>query len=471
LTAEANEEIDVAVTTPIVLDRQRIQELIQREEQQLNDRTGRSAETFRRANQVLSAGVASSYQLRDPWPIYLERGVGPKVWDVDGNEMWDFHNGFGSMVQGHAHPAIGKAINDRYSSGTHFAAPTEDAIVVAEELQRRWDLPQWRYTNSGSESTMDAIRIARAYTGRDTIMKIFGSYHGHHDAVMVSIGVEYDQIGDHENLKSLPYGAGIPAGVAELTIPVPFNDAGAMERRIERLAAEGRKPACVIMEAAMMNLGVVLPEPGYLEAVREITARHGVALIFDEVKTGLCIAAGGATEKWGVKPDMVTLAKALGGGVPTGAIGGSEELFKVVQDGSVVQVGTYNGNPLGMAATRASLEEVLTPDAYRHLDQLNDRILAGCTTVIEKYNLPGYAVGVGSKGCVTFSPAKIVDYETFKANQDKDLCELAWLFNMNRGIFMTPGREEEWTLSVTHTDESVDRYVATFDEMARDLTA
>jgi glutamate-1-semialdehyde 2,1-aminomutase len=470
LTAEANEEIDVAVTTPIVLDRQRIQELIQREEQQLNDRTGRSAETFRRANQVLSAGVASSYQLRDPWPIYLERGVGPKVWDVDGNEMWDFHNGFGSMVQGHAHPAIGKAINDRYSSGTHFAAPTEDAIVVAEELQRRWDLPQWRYTNSGSESTMDAIRIARAYTGRDTIMKIFGSYHGHHDAVMVSIGVEYDQIGDHENLKSLPYGAGIPAGVAELTIPVPFNDAGAMERRIERLAAEGRKPACVIMEAAMMNLGVVLPEPGYLEAVREITARHGVVLIFDEVKTGLCIAAGGATEKWGVKPDMVTLAKALGGGVPTGAIGGSEELFKVVQDGSVVQVGTYNGNPLGMAATRASLEEVLTPDAYRHLDQLNDRILAGCTTVIEKYNLPGYAVGVGSKGCVTFSPAKIVDYETFKANQDKDLCELAWLFNMNRGIFMTPGREEEWTLSVTHTDEAVDAYVAVFDEMAEELT-
>ena len=346
----------MAVTTPITLDRQRIQDLTQREEQQLNDRTGGSAEMFRRANRVLSAGVASSYQLRDPWPIYLERGVGPKVWDVDGNEMWDFHNGFGSMVQGHAHPAIGKAINDRYSSGTHFAAPTEDAIVVAEELQRRWDLPRWRYTNSGSESTMDAIRIARAYTGRDTIMKIFGSYHGHHDGVMVSIGVEYDEIGDRENQASLPYGAGVPAAVTELTIPVPFNDAGAMERRIEKLAAEGRKPACVIMEPAMMNLGVVLPEPGYLEAVRELTQRHGIVLIFDEVKTGLCIAAGGATEKWGVKPDLVTLAKALGGGVPTGAIGGSEEVFSVVEDGSVVQVGTYNGNPLGVAATRANLE-------------------------------------------------------------------------------------------------------------------
>ena len=142
-----------------------------------------------------------------------------------------------------------------------------------------------------------------------------------------------------------------------------------------------------------------------------------------------------------------------------------------VEDGSVYQVGTYNGNPLGMAATRANLLEVLTPAAYEHLDRLNERILSGCEAVIRKHNLPGYAVGVGSKGCVTFSPTKIVDYETFKANQDKDLSVLAWLYNMNRGIFMTPGREEEWTLSVTHTDDAVDRYVAVFDEMARDLTA
>jgi glutamate-1-semialdehyde 2,1-aminomutase len=165
----------MTVTTPIELDRRRLQELIQREERELNDRTRASGEMFRRANQVLSAGVASSYQLREPWPIYLERGEGPKVWDVDGNEMWDFHNGFGAMVQGHAHPAIGRALQERYSLGTHFAAPTEDAVVVAEELSRRWDLPRWRYTNSGSESTMDAIRIARAHTGRETVMKIFGS--------------------------------------------------------------------------------------------------------------------------------------------------------------------------------------------------------------------------------------------------------------------------------------------------------
>ncbi|HYM57744.1 MAG TPA: aspartate aminotransferase family protein [Solirubrobacteraceae bacterium] len=460
----------MAVRTTADIDRQRIRDLIEREEHELNERTAASSRMYERAQRVLSGGVASSYQLRDPWPIYLERGEGARAWDVDGNEMWDFHNGFGSMVQGHAHPAIGRAIEARYALGTHFAAPTEDAIVVAEELSKRWGLPRWRYTNSGSESTMDAIRIARAHTKRDTIMKIFGSYHGHHDGVMVSIGVEYDAIGDEENLASLPYGAGIPQAVVDLTIAVPFNDAGAMERRIERLDAEGRKPACVIMEAAMMNLGVVLPEPGYLEAVREITRRHGVVLIFDEVKTGLSIAAGGATERFGVLPDIVTLAKALGGGMPSGAIGGTEEVMAVVEDGSVVQVGTYNGNPLGMAATRASLTEVLTPGAYTHLDRLNDRLLEGCEAIIQKHGLPGYAVGIGSKGCVTFSPEKIVDYASFKANQDADLAELAWLYNMNRGIFMTPGREEEWTLSVTHTDEAVDAYVAVFGEMARELT-
>ena len=459
------------VHSPVQVDRRRVDQLLERELAALNARTQRSASMYERACQSLSGGVASSYQLRDPWPIYLEDGNGPKVRDVDGNEYWDFHNGFGSMVQGHGHPAIVKAVRERVALGTHFAAVTEDAIVVAEELKRRFGLARWRFVNSGSEATMDAIRIARGLTGRETIMKIFGSYHGHHDAVMVSIGVPYDEIGDRDNLASLPYGAGIPSAVVDLTIAVPFNDAPAMERRIERLISEGRTPACVIMEAAMMNLGVVLPEPGYLEEVREITARHGIVLIFDEVKTGLAIAAGGATERFGLTPDMVTLAKTLGGGLPAGAIGATEEVMSVVEDGSVYQVGTYNGNPLAMAAARASLEQVLTPESYRHLDELNDRIVAGCDAVIERHRLPGYAVGIGSKGCVTFSTERIVDYETFKANQDVPVTELAWLWNMNRGIYMTPGREEEWTLSVTHTSEAIDAYVQAFGEMAEALTA
>jgi glutamate-1-semialdehyde 2,1-aminomutase len=460
----------MAVETPVQLDRERIRALTERESARLDEQTPKSGEMYRRARESLSGGVASHYHARDPWPIYLTTGEGAVVYDVDGHRMWDFHNGFGSMVQGHAHPAIVKAVRERVGLGTHFAATTEDGIWVAEELSRRWGLDRWRFVNSGSEATMDAIRIARGHTGRDTIMKIFGSYHGHHDAVMVSIGVEYDKIGDRENYASISYGAGIPQAIVDLTIAVPFNDAGAMERRIKRLDAEGRKPACVIMEAAMMNLGVVLPEEGYLEEVREITRRHGIVLIFDEVKTGLTIAAGGATERFGVQPDMITLAKSLGGGLPTGAIGGTEEVMRIVEDGTVYQVGTYNGNPLGMAAARASLAEVLTPEAYRQLDDLNDRIVSGCQGVIERYNLPGYVVGIASKGCVTFSPVKVVDYETFKANQDVDVTELAWLYNMNRGIFMTPGREEEWTLSVMHTHEAIDQYVHVFDEMARELT-
>ena len=459
-----------AIRTPIELDRDRIRELTERESKRLDEQTQGSKAMFERARKVLSGGVPSSYQVREPWPIYIERGEGASVWDADGRQLWDFHNGFGAMPQGHAHPAIVKAVEERVRLGTHFAAPTEDGIEVAEELARRFGLPKWRYSNSGSEATMDAIRIARALTGRDTFLKIFGSYHGHHDGVMVAVG-DVDTEVDPDNIPSTTYGAGVPQAVADLTVAVPYNDAGALERRIEKLDAEGRKPACLIMEAVMMNLGVIMPEDGYLEAVRDITRRHEVVLIFDEVKTGLAIAAGGATERFGVQPDMITLAKTLGGGLPSGAIGGTNEVMAVVEDGSVYQVGTFNGNPLTMAAAKASLLEVLTPDAYQHLDRINERLLAGCQDVIDRYGLPGYSVGIGSKGCVTFADERITDFATFKKHQDAEMADLAWLYNLNRGIFMTPGREEEWTLSIAHTEEAADDYVACFDEMARDLTA
>ncbi len=453
---------------PINYDR--VAELIASEEARLDASTQASKAMYEKARTHLVNGVASAYQLRDPWPIYIDRGRGATIIDVDQNEYIDFHNGYGSMIQGHANPIIGEAVAARYPLGTHFGMATEDSAVVAGLLAERWGIPRWRFVNSGSEATMDAIRIARGYTGRDTVMKIFGSYHGHHDTVMVSIGEDYDRIGPREHPASLAYGGGVPQATVDMTIPVHFNDAENLERRIVELDGEGRKPACLIMEAAMMNLGVVLPEPGYLEAVREITARHGVVLIFDEVKTGLTLAAGGATERFGVMPDMVTLAKTLGGGLPTGAVGGSEEVMSVVEDHTVNQVGTYSGNPLAMATARASLEKVLTPEAYQHLEHLEDRIVTGCQEVIDSYGLPGYAIGAGAKGCVTFSPRKVIDYPTYKQYQDRPVTQLAWLWNMNRGIYMTPGREEEWTLSVTHTDADMDRYVSAFAELAAAIT-
>ncbi len=453
------------------LDRPRIKELTEREERTLNERTPKSRELFERARRTMPNGVASTYQARDPWPMFLTRGEGQYVWDVDGHRMIDYHNGFGSMVVGHANPAIVRAVEDRVRLGSHFSAPTEDAAFVAEELARRFDLPKWRFTNSGTEATMDAIRIARGVTGRDTILKILGSYHGHHDAVMVSVGVSLDwDEADPDEIPSLPYGEGLPQAVADLTVAVPYNDAGALSRRLDRLEEEGRLPACLIMEAAMMNIGVVLPEAGYLEAVREETSKRGVLLIFDEVKTGLTVAPGGATERYGVQPDLVTLAKTLGGGLPSGAVGGTDEVMEVVENDRVHQVGTFNGNPLSMAAARATLDEVLTPEAYPHLESIDDRLLAGCQAVIEQYGLPGYTVGIGSKGCVTFAPMKITDYATFRQHQDEELTELAWLYNVNRDIFMTPGREEEWTLSVAHTDADADAFIAVFEELAADLT-
>ena len=455
-----------------IVDPKLIKELMEKEEKRLQERTPKSAKLYQRARTSLVKGVSSSYQVRDPYPLYFTHGKGSRIWDVDGREISDFHNAFGCMVQGHANPAIVEAVRKRVELGSQFGLPTEDSIIVAEHLQTNFKLPLWRFVNSGSEATMDSIRIARAHTGRDTVMKIMGSYHGHHDYVMVSIGcAEFKDRGPRDNYKSVPYGAGIPQSVAEMTIPVPFNDADAMEARIDRLTDEGRKPACVIMEAAMMNLGVVLPEPGYLEAVRELTRRLGIVLIFDEVKTGICTAAGGAVERFGVVPDMVTLAKALAGGLPAGAIGMTDEVSEVVANGEVFQVGTYNGNPLCMAAARASLEEVMTPAAYQHLDATNEKLIQKCDAICQKYDFPGYTVGISSKGCVNFATGKITDYESFVEYQDQGLCTLAWLYNINRGIMMAPGREEEWTLSIAHNDEDVDKFANAFEDLIRDVSS
>jgi glutamate-1-semialdehyde 2,1-aminomutase len=453
------------------IDPKLIAELSEREEKRLDKATPKSYELYKRGIKCMPMGVASTYQARDPYPLYFTHGKGSKIYSVDGQEISDFHNGFGCMVQGHAHPAIVKAIRDRCELGTQFALPTEDSIVVAEHLARSFKLPKWRFVNSGSEATMDAIRVARAFTGRDTIMKMFGSYHGHHDYVMVSLGVaDFGDVGPRDNYRSISYGGGIPQASIDMTVAVPFNDAPMMEARIDKLIAEGRKPACVIMEPAMMNLGVVLPEPGYLEAVRAITKKHGIVLIFDEVKTGICTAPGGAVERWGVVPDMITLAKALGAGLPSGAIGGSDEIMNVVESGKVFQVGTYSGNPLSMAAARASIEQVMTPDAYKHLDYLNDRLIKECDAVADKYDFPAYTVGIRSKGCVNFASEKVTDYESFIKYQDHELVALAWLYNINRGIVIAPGREEEWTLSVQHTDADIDRYVAAYEDLIRDVT-
>jgi glutamate-1-semialdehyde 2,1-aminomutase len=456
------------ITGVSAIERQRIVELTEEQTRIFRQRTRRSGEYFERASKVMPNGVPSSFQTNDPWPVYIDRGEGAKVWDVDGNEYFDFHNGFGVMCIGHANPNVAAAVKARADRGTHFAAPTEGSIAVAEELSRRFGLPQWRFTNSGTESTMDAVHLARGATGRDYILKIEGSYHGHHDAVMVSVYPELDDLGDRDDPVSVPYGAGYPRALTELTRSVPFNDADDLAKVLGKL--EG-KVAGLIMEPAMMNINIIPPREGYLERVRELTAEHGVKLIFDEVKTGATISYGGATQRFGVTPDLITLAKATCGGYPGGAIGMTEEIAQIVADGTVHQYGTFNGNPLVMAAAKATLTEVLTESAYESLESTNQALMKHCQEIIERHGLPAYTEGLGAKGCVIFSPEPIYEYRDYLAKVDGELATLSWLYHMNHGIFMTPGVEEEWTLSIAHSAEHLDRYVEAFEAFARDITA
>ena len=453
-------------------DPARIAALAEREKARLIERTRRSGDYFARASAVMPGGVPSQFQKNDPWPVYIERGEGARVWDVDGNEYLDFHNGFGVMCVGHANPVIAAAVQARMDEGTHFAAPTEGSITVAEELRRRWGLPHWRFTNSGTESTMDAVHLARGLTGKNVIIKIEGSYHGHHESVLVSIRPSRDKMGPRETPASVEFGSGTPRAVTDLTLIVPYNDAEALDRL---LTANAGEVAGMIMEPVMMNVGIIDPEPGYLEAVRDICTRHGVILIFDEVKTGATIAYGGAEEVYGVAPDLKCFAKAVGGGTPLGGFGGRGELMAEIAKDGVPQLGTFNGNPLCARAGLVALTEVLTEDAYKELNRLNDAQLAGCQRVIDDYGLPCYTTGVGGKGAVMYAPERLRDYRGYAGfdgdGVDEPLSYLSWLYEMTEGVFMTPGIDEQWTLSVQHTDEDVARYVNAFETFAREVTA
>jgi glutamate-1-semialdehyde 2,1-aminomutase len=343
----------------------------------------------------------------------------------------------------------------------------EDAVVVAEELRRRFGLPLWRFTNSGTEATMDAFHLMRAATGRDLVIKVEGCYHGHHDSAMVSVwDLELDQLGPVERPRSVAASPGIPEALVELTLIVPFNDLGAVDRRLRD--NEGRV-AGMILEPVMMNAGIILPEPGYLSRLRDLLQGHGALLAFDEIKTGLTAGPGGITAQSGVSPDLVCLAKAMGGGMPCGAIGGTDDVMGLIADGTYEQVGTFNGNPLTMAASRAALIEVLTPQAYAHLGRLRERMVAGAERVIEEQALSAHVVAVGAKGCITFSPTRVRDFREFLEVDDR-FSHAHWLFQHAGGVLLPPwGKSEQWLLSVQHTEEDVDRFLDNFERFGRAL--
>ncbi len=442
----------------------RAQEIGQAEMARLLARTPRSAQLYERAARTLPFGVVSSFQKMQPYPIYATHGRGSHIWDQDGTEYLDFHCGFGAMVVGHAHPRIVEAIHEAAGRGTHFAVTTESAVAFGEEICRRFNLELLRFANSGTEATMDAIRVARAATGRDVVCKIEGSYHGHHDSVMFSIVPNADLMGGRDRPGSAPVSKGMVKDAAKYIQVVPFNDADHLERVFQE---RGHEIACLIMEPAMMNIGIVVPQPGYLQRARELCTRYGVVFIFDEIKTGFTIAAGGAIERFGVQPDLVCLAKAISGGLPAAAFGGREDLMRLIERG-VSQMGTYNGNPLVSHVGMVTLKEVLTPDAYRHFARIGSRLSQGCQAAIARHGIPAHTVDLGAKGCVSYRPTPMRDYRDF-LDTKPELFAASYPWLLNRGIFMTPGDEEQWTLSVQHTEADIDRYIAVFEEFCAAL--
>src|ERR1700738_3626706 len=430
---------------------ERVTKLIASEEGKFRDSWRRSDKAWNDAKEFISKGVPSSFQDAPPQPIFIQRGQGSRVWDIDGNEYVDLHNGCGVMVVGHAHPLIVEAVSERIAKGSHFAQPGAEVAAVARELARRFGQPQWRFTNSGTESTLDAVRLARAFTGRERLLKIEASYHGHHDSLMVSVEPDPKLMGPAGAPASVPQSEGIPRALVDLVTVVPCNDLEALEGAFKRHPGE---VAALIVEPAMMNVGIVLPDTGYLEGAREIVHRHGALLIFDEVKTGVTIAPGGATERFGVKPDVIALAKAIGGGLPCGAVGGREDVMALIEEKRVSQMGTFNGNPLTIAAAKVTLEEILTPSAYAHFDAMAEVLQGGIDAVIAEHRLPFHVTTLGARGGIGYRPERVRNYRDY-LQIDKPAAYLAWLYQCNRGVLMAPGAEENWTISVQHSEEDV----------------
>ena len=453
----------MSVRETVELDLDRVDRLIEKEEGKLEPKHRASIGYKETAKRSVAGGVASSWQDSPPHAIYIDRGEGSRIWDIDGNEYLDFHLGYGAMVVGHAHPKIVQALERQARRGTHFAQPTKDLDAVGESLVDRFGLPLWRFCNSGTEATLEAARLMRATAGRDMLLKIEGTYHGHHDSLMFSVIPDPELIGPREHPVTLPQAPGIPQAFADLVRVVPFNDLVEVERALGEL--EGRL-AGMIVEPAMMNCGVIMPDPGYLQGLKDLLHRHGALLAFDEVKTGATIAYGGAVEAFGVTPDIVCLAKAIGGGLPCGAIGATEELFRPVVEGEYDMAGTFNGNPMTMAASRAALTEVLTRDAYDHLNEIHRTLAEGCGAAIDKYRLPAYVKGLGAKGSVIYSATPVREYRD-SVGIDERITYLAWLFQQNRGVFKSPwSKQETWTTSVQHSLEDARRYVENFEEFA-----
>jgi glutamate-1-semialdehyde 2,1-aminomutase len=452
---------------PVTINPKLVGEIVAREEAAFKKRTPRSHEIHERGKISLPMGVSSSFQAVPPYPLFISRAEGSRIWDYDGNEYIDFHLGFGSLLVGHSHPVLVEALREQLGKGTLYSLPGPDSVFLAEELVRRFaPIEQVRFCNSGTEATMDAIRLARAHTKRDKIVKIEGSYHGHHDNVLMSTKPSIEAAGSEKHPNTVPASQGIPADVESNVIIAPYNDAEALDRILSEHEGE---VAAVITEAVLMNVGIMLPEEGYLQSVRDSTRRHGVLLIFDEVKTGVTVAPGGITELYPVEPDLICLAKSIGGGMPIGAFGGREEIMRHINHKEVLHLGTFNGNPMSMRAGLVTLTQIFTPEAHAHANHLSALLAKAYEDLIARASLPMHVAQIGAKGCAMFRYERARNYRAW-LEVDMDLSFAYWLFLVNRGILFPPGLDDQWTVSVQHSQADIEYHERIFNEFVAEIS-
>jgi len=434
-------------------------------EEHYRERTPTSESMHHETSKHIPAGVASTSRKFDPYPFYIDHSDGAHLVDVDGNRYLDYDMNNGSGLCGHTHPKIREALHDQIDKGTLYTMPHGLLEEAAGELKKRWDaMEKVRFTNSGTEATMHAMRMARAYTGRDKILKIEGAYHGAHDYVLVSGTPPVPKAGHSERPRKVKDGHGIPDAILETIEVAPFNDLKATEAIMRE---HGNEIGGLMVEPVMLNKSVTPPRDNYLAGLRELCDEYNVVLIFDEVKTGVKLAPGGATELYGVEPDMVTLAKSIGGETSLGAFGGKHAIMDQITNNYAWHFGTYNGNPLVLRALVTTLRDVLTEDAYDHVDRLGERLKAGYEELMDDHGIVGHVENVNSQGIIQFTDADIHDYREFVHNVDDDFHSLFWMGMVNQGIVPHPyGARQQWTISVQHTEEHVDETIEAFKNVA-----
>ena len=427
--------------------------------------TSRNQILFELSQEVIPAGVNSpvrAFKSVGGTPVFFQRAQGARAWDVDGREYIDYVGSWGPLVVGHAHPEVVAAVQAAAANGLSFGAPTEAEYELAAALCRTLpSLELVRLVSSGTEATMSAIRLARGFTGRDRIVKFEGCYHGGNETLLVSVKPSKAKEGDPRFPNAVPSTLGIPESSYRNTLVAPFNDLEAVEEIVRKNADD---VAGMILEPIPMNMGFVLPKPGFLEGLRSLADQYGFVLIFDEIKT--CGKFyGGIRDYVNVQPDLITLGKAIGGGVPISAVAGKRKIMETIVPGVVSHAGTFNSNPLCVAAGIATLSKVLTKPAMNRAARFSRTLAKGYQDVIDDEGLRAHMSQAGLSGAIAFSSKPVTDWRSFQA------CDtgkwFAYCFAMmNRGIIPAgPSPDEQWTVSVVHTKDDIEEHLEAFKEV------